>query len=108
MRAHELGLGGGAVTELLGGTPVEHPERYRCASPMAMLPLGARQLILHGTADRAVPLELSRRYVRASAAAGDDVELVELPGTGHMEYLDPQSEAHAVLRRWLLDSGATR
>lgn len=95
-------VGGDVVAELLGGTPSQFPDRLRAASPIAMLPLRARQLILHGTADDAVPIALSRRYARAAEAAGDAVELIELPGTGHMEFLDPASEAHAILRRWLL------
>ncbi len=96
--AFEAKVGGNAVEELMGGTPVRYPERYRAASPMQMLPLGVSQLILHGTADDAVPVALSRSYARAAAAAGDAIELVELPGTGHMEFLDPASEAQAILR----------
>lgn len=97
-------VGGEAVVELLGGPPGLYPDRLRAASPMEMLPLRVRQLILHGTADDAVPIELSRGYARAAEAAGDTVEILELPGTGHMEYLDPDSDAHAILRRWLLAS----
>lgn len=67
-----------------------------------MVPLGVRQPILHGTADDVVPIDLSRRYAPVAAAAGDAVELIELSGTGHMEYLDPMSDAHATLCRWLL------
>jgi acetyl esterase/lipase len=100
-RAYESKVGGDVVAELLGGSPSQCPERYREASPMERLPLGVRQLILHGTADDVVPIDLSRRYARAAEAAGDTIELVELPGTGHMEYLDPGSEAHAILCRWL-------
>jgi acetyl esterase/lipase len=99
--AHRLDLGRGAVGELLGGSPAEVPERYRQASPIEMLPLRVRHLILHGTADDAIPVELSRQYARAAAAAGDTVELAELAGAGHMEYLDPASEAHCTLVRWL-------
>lgn len=95
-------VGGEVVAELLGGTPSHVPDRLRAASPIEMLPLRVRQFILHGTADDAVPIELSRRYARAAKAAGDTVELIELPGAGHMEFLDPRSEAHAILRRWLL------
>ena len=69
---------------------------------MAMLPLGVRQLILHGTADDVVPIDLSRRYVCAARAAGDSLELNELADIGHMEYLDPASDAYATLCRWLL------
>jgi dipeptidyl aminopeptidase/acylaminoacyl peptidase len=99
--AYASRIGGEVVAELLGGPPAQYPERYRAASPIEMLPLGVRQLLLHGTADDAVPIELSRRYARAARAAGDSVELVELAGAGHMEYLAPGSEAHAVLCRWL-------
>ena len=100
-RAYQLKVGGEVVRELLGGTPGQYPERYQAASPMAMLPLRVRQLILHGTADDVVPIDLSRRYGRAAEAAGDTVEVIELSGTGHMEYLDPRSLAHATLCRWL-------
>ena len=99
--AHEAGLGRGAVAELMGGSPSQYPARYQAASPMALLPLRVRQLILHGSADQLVPIDLSRRYARAAGAAGDTIELIELPGTGHMEYLDPGSEAYATLRRRL-------
>jgi acetyl esterase/lipase len=100
--AFETRVGGNAIEELMGGTPLQYPERYGAASPVQMLPLGVSQLILHGTADDAVPVALSRSYARAAAAAGDPIELVELPGTGHMEFLDPASEALAILRHRLL------
>jgi acetyl esterase/lipase len=100
--AYDSRIGGEAVAELIGGTRSQYPERFLAASPMEMLPLRIRQLILHGTADPIVPIDLSRRYARAAAAAGDSIELIELPGTGHMEYLDPSSDAHEALCRWLM------
>jgi len=100
--AYDLRVGGEVVAELLGGPPNQYPERFQAASPIQLLPLRVRQLVLHGTADDMVPIDLSRRYSRAALAAGDAVELIELSGTGHMEYLDPGSEAHATLCRWLL------
>lgn len=100
-QAYALRVGGEVVAELLGGTPGEHPDRLRAASPMERLPLGVEQLILHGSDDAAVPVELSRGYARAAEAKGDRVQLIELPGTGHMEFLDPSTEAHAALCRWL-------
>jgi acetyl esterase/lipase len=102
--AYDRKVGGDVVAELLGGTPSQYPDRLRASSPIEMLPLRVRQFIIHGSADDAVPIEHTRGYARAAAAAGDSVELLELPGMGHMEYLDPCSEAHAVLRRWLLAS----
>ena len=101
VRAYDLGVGGGAVAELLGGSPTDQAARYQAASPRAMLPLGVRQLVIHGTADEVVPVEISRSYTQAARAAGDRVDLLELPDTGHMDFLDPSSTAHATLCDWL-------
>jgi dipeptidyl aminopeptidase/acylaminoacyl peptidase len=87
------GLGGGAAVELAGGTAQERPEAYALADPLGRLPTGVPQLLVHGDADDRVPVEQSRRYARAAAAAGDRCELLELPGTGHFEPIDPRSAA---------------
>src|SRR5512147_172048 len=50
-RAWELHLSNDAVVEFLGGTPEQVPEHYREASPMELSIAGARQVIVHGTAD---------------------------------------------------------
>jgi acetyl esterase/lipase len=99
--AYDRRVGGEVVAELLGGAPSRYPERCRAASPIEMLPLGVKQLILHGVSDEVVPIDMSRRYARAAEAAGDTVDLVELSGAGHMDFLDPSSEAHRALSRWL-------
>jgi pimeloyl-ACP methyl ester carboxylesterase len=96
-----IGVGNHAVGELLGGSPAEQPARYAAASPTTLLPLGVPQLILHGAADDTLPVEVTREYVRAAARAGDSIQFRELPRTGHMDYLDPSSEAHDTLCRWL-------
>ena len=84
-------LGNGVTDELLGGTPDEVPERYQRASPFALLPLGVRQVLVHGTDDEVVPFDFSERYVARACAAGDDTVLVRLDGVGHFEPIDPQS-----------------
>ena len=98
--AHRLGLSADATAGLLGRTADEDPARYREASPLALLPLGGRQVIVHGTADDAVPFAMSAGYAAAARAAGDSCDLVELPGAGHLELIDPASAAwRAVLER---------
>lgn len=99
--AAEMGLGDHAVPGFLGGGPREVPERYATASPRARLPLGVRQVIIHGSEDAAVPASHSRGYVEAARRSGDDVELLEVPGGTHPDHLDPSSEAHHRLRGWL-------
>lgn len=66
------------------------PEHFADGSPLELLPLGARQIVIHGDADDDVPYEMSRSYV---AAANGEAELVTLAGTGHFEPIDPQAPA---------------
>jgi acetyl esterase/lipase len=99
--ACQLGCGNGAVADFLGGSPAEQPARYRTTSPAALLPLGVKQLLIHGTPDEDVPIEISQSYARAAAAAGDDVTLLELKSASHMDFVDPASAAHAALFDWL-------
>lgn len=93
--ASRAGTGADAATEFTGGTPEERPAAYDLADPIRRLPTGARQVLVHGTEDDRVPVELSRRYLEAARAAGDRCELVELPGIGHFEPIDPRSPAWA-------------
>ena len=99
--AARLGLSGDAAVKLLGGTPETRPERYQAASPMERLPLGVPQLLVHGEEDGIVPLAMSLAYHDAAHAAGDSVELVVLPATGHFEHLDPGSDAWQAVKAWL-------
>ncbi len=96
-----LGLSGDAASRFIGGPPDKHPRRYELASPIERLPLGVSQLLVHGDADDVVPVEISRRYARRAAEAGDPCELVELPGAGHMEHLDPGTTAWRAVTTWL-------
>lgn len=101
-RADELRLSAGVTGELMGGAPDQYPDRYAAASPAALLPLGVRQILLHGTADEDVPYAISRDYVAAAQAAGDDAELVTLPGAGHFEVIDPRSAEWPQVERAVL------
>lgn len=100
-RVHELFSGNGAVAAFLGGPPERFPERYQIASPLAQLPFSTPQLVLHGTADPTLPPELSRHYAEAARRAGDPIEFIELADLGHMEFLNPASQAHEILCQWL-------
>lgn len=94
-RSEELGLGIHAAHEFLGGAPAERPDRYAAASPARRLPLGVPVTLLHGDQDANVPIAMSEHYLELARAAGDDVELVRLPGADHFGFLDPANEAWA-------------
>jgi acetyl esterase/lipase len=86
----------GAVATFLGGMPDDVPDRYAAASPRELLPLGVRQILVHGDADADVPYAQSVAYAEA---AGDEAELVTLAGAGHFEPIDPAtSQCSRVVR----------
>ncbi|GGX39413.1 alpha/beta hydrolase family protein [Streptomyces noursei] len=102
-RAHELGLSGGAVAELLGAGP-GFAGRLADADPVRHPPAGVPVTLLHGTADPDVPPDLSRRYAAAHPAA---TTLRELPGTGHYAPLTPGTDAFRTLLGLLSGAGPT-
>jgi acetyl esterase/lipase len=78
----------GAAARFMGGLPEEVPEHYAEGSPRDQLPLGVRQILVHGTEDTEVPYAMSLSHAEA---AGDEAELVTLEGAGHFELIDPQA-----------------
>jgi acetyl esterase/lipase len=86
----------GLARRFLGGGPDELPERWAEASPRAQLPLGFRYLLASGTAD--VHWEPNELTAAAAREAGDDVELLALPGAGHFELVDPLAPEWGVVR----------
>ncbi len=91
VEASRLNLSSGVVREFLGGTPQEVPARYRETSPVELLPLGLRTLLVHGTQDEDVPYAMSPAYLRRARAAGDEAHLVTLKGGGHFDVIEPES-----------------
>ena len=93
-----LGLSGGAVRELLGGSPATVPERFAAADPAVLGAPSAATVVVHGLADDIVPIEVSRSYCYRTGAA-----LLEVPGTGHFELVDPASTAWPIVLTALRD-----
>jgi acetyl esterase/lipase len=80
--------GAPVITDLIGGSSQERPDRYRDASPIEQLPLGVPQAFFTGQmfAAHAAP------YEAATTKAGDTVQLVAIPSAGHFVFIDPQSD----------------
>ena len=100
----ERAVGQAPVSDLVGAAPLSDgvvaeleaplPE----ASPRHRVPLGRAQLVVHGTLDDCVPVQMSRDY---AAAAGVEVTYMEREGEGHFEHIDPRSGAWADTVAWL-------
>lgn len=90
-RAWDLHLSNDAVAEFLGGDPQHVPEHYHEASP-AELDIHCKQLVVHGTDDDIVPVQMSRDYAKLKLQKAENVSLLVLPKTGHFEVVDPDSK----------------
>src|SRR5580692_3373626 len=73
-------IGNGAVTDFVGGSPDEYPERYAVADPLPQVPIPAIVRCLHSRADGRVPFAQSVTYVTAAQEAGQDAQLLEADG----------------------------
>ena len=88
--ADRLGLSNHATAALLGADV--SPEQIRAASPQHLLPIGVSQLVVHGTGDTNVPIEISDAYVAAAVAAGDPVDYHRYgDDVDHFTIIDPTS-----------------
>ena len=88
--------GGNVTAELMGGSPDEHPERYRAASPIERLPMaGAANLrLFHGAKDSVAPVEISRRFAEAAHC-----RLTEFAEAGHFDLIDPAEPCYREIRK---------
>jgi acetyl esterase/lipase len=74
----------GVMTQYIGGSPDEFPERYRALSPLSHI--GARTpptLMLLGTSDQIVPTDQSSALQQALSAVGIAHEIYLLPANDH-------------------------
>lgn len=89
-RANELNLGDAAVFDFLGDSPEQRPDLDPAQSPVPELPV----VLIHGTADPDVPVELSQRLAQVW---GPNCSLTILDDVDHMALIDPDSSAWAAV-----------
>lgn len=77
-----------AVHTLLGGSPVDVPERYAIADPTALVPIGVPVTLVHSRGDGVVSVAHSERYAAAATAAGDEPTLIRPDGSDHSAVVD--------------------
>lgn len=81
---YALALGDPNVRAFLGGLPNQVPARYAIADPSSQAPPGIPLLLVQGTRDRVVPLQVVQRYLADMAGRTlPSMRLDELPGATH-------------------------
>jgi acetyl esterase/lipase len=90
--------GDNVVTQLMGGSPEQWPERYADGSPRELLPLGVPQIFINGEDETVSPPEQVSQFVDAAMLAGDRAVLRVVPGAGHHECNSPDSVAWPYVR----------
>ncbi len=85
------GACGRGANLVVGGSPIEVPERHAEGAPLGLLPLRVRHAIVVGALDGILPAAPREAYVRRARAAGDDVRLTVVPDAGHFEVIAPNS-----------------
>ena len=83
--------GGPVVTQFVGGTPAQFPDRYREGSASGFLPIGVPQELLVASRLRADWIELFKRYLSTAVKAGDTVRMITMEGAGHFDGINPQA-----------------
>ncbi len=107
LTAARTAVGGTAVPDLMGGTPQQHPDRYREGDPIEQVPLDVPVLCLHSRADANVPFAQSTAYVAAATRAGAHATLHETTGD-HFTLIDTGSSAWTAARDAVPDLMAGR
>jgi acetyl esterase/lipase len=84
-------LSGRLDLAMLGKSSAEAPELYRAASPVTYVDKNDPPLlIMHGTADKTVPVEQSKLFAAKLKEAGARHELVIVEGAPHTFHLQPK------------------
>jgi acetyl esterase/lipase len=93
--ADRLGLGEQATARFMGGHWDAQPDRYRQASPRALLPLGVPQALIHAGIDSVVPPSMSRDYQALATSLGDSSRYLLVDGIGHRQLINPKGRGWA-------------
>jgi acetyl esterase/lipase len=94
--ADRLALGAQATARFMGGHWNEQSDRYRHASPRALLPLGVPQALIHAGNDSVVPRSLSRDYQTLATSLGDSSRYLLVDGIGHRHLINPKGRGWAI------------
>ena len=97
------GLAFGKNQPIVAEGALDGPFGARLAENVAVGPWSAPLFVAHGDADTVVPARLSDDLASRACAAGEQIELLRIPGGGHLDVLADGSPLSERLERWTLE-----
>lgn len=85
------------IVQLAGSPSAERPDVFSDTSPVELLPSGVRTVLIHGEFDTISPLRAGQDYARRAQAAGDQAEVIVLPGGSHFDEVAATSPSWSIV-----------
>jgi acetyl esterase/lipase len=89
------GCGTEIIERLVGPPTLSSRHVYADTSVPRLAPLGVRQVLINGLQDKIIPPAYAEAYAKPMRAAGDEVKVRMIDGTGHVELIAPETKAWA-------------
>ena len=90
------GCGTDVIEKLVGPPTLSSRDVYADTSVPRLGRLGVRQVLINGEQDRIIPTSYAEAYATPMRTKGDDVRVVMVGNTGHVELIAPETEAWKV------------
>ncbi len=91
------------ITELMGGNRQQQSVRYQQGSPIELLPLGIKQILITGEDDPYVPPYLAEEYTKAAKRAGDNVQFILVKNAAHIDLTSPNTNSWQLVKKSVFD-----
>lgn len=86
------------IGKLIGeGSQKDYSKNLKEASPIELLPLGIKQILIYGENEVSVPAKFGHDYKKIASSKGDDVSVITVKYAGHHEYNVPNSVTWPVI-----------
>jgi acetyl esterase/lipase len=85
------------MVQLTGLPSAARPDVFADTSPGELLPAGVRTVLIHGEFDTISPLRAGQDYARRAQAAGDQAEVIVLPGGSHFDEVAASSPSWRIV-----------
>jgi acetyl esterase/lipase len=105
---YDIGQLPDVAMSLLGRTPKQDPALWKAANPVRRADLRPEVpvLLLHGEADRTVPVAFTTQFAQALRSAGHPVTVQVVPGADHQSIYTAEVSAKRIAQ-WLLGLSST-